>query len=199
MQLTLLKSKIHRATVTGASLDYEGSLTISADIAQTVGLLAYEKILVGNLQNGERFGTYVIYGAPGKGLIELNGATAHLGKIGHLLTIMSFARLTAKKQRHIGLRLQCSTGKTGSSAAHRQRRARAEENGRRKFCRRAIANRRFVVISCNIDMKLPELPPFDHKPKRYSGPSADEVLRLRHSERSEESHSRGVGHTNYLA
>jgi len=99
MQLTLLKSKIHRATVTGASLDYEGSLTVSADIAQTVGLLAYEKILVGNLQNGERFGTYVIYGAPGKGLIELNGATAHLGKIGHLLTIMSFARLTAEEAK----------------------------------------------------------------------------------------------------
>jgi len=72
MQLMLLKSKIHRATVTGASLDYEGSLTVSADIAQTVGLLTYEKILVGNLQNGERFETYVIYGAPGKGLIELN-------------------------------------------------------------------------------------------------------------------------------
>src|SRR5437879_8179171 len=82
MQLTLLKSKIHRATVTGASLDYEGSLTVCADIAQAVGLIAYEKILVGNLQNGERFETYVIYGPPGKGAIELNGATAHLGKIG---------------------------------------------------------------------------------------------------------------------
>ena len=66
VQLMLLKSKIHRATVTGASLDYEGSLTVSADIAQTVGLLTYEKILVGNLQNGERFETYVIYGAPEK-------------------------------------------------------------------------------------------------------------------------------------
>jgi aspartate 1-decarboxylase len=99
MQLTLLKSKIHRATVTGASLDYEGSLTVSADIAQTVGLLTYEKILVGNLQNGERFETYVIYGAPGKGLIELNGATAHLGKIGHLLTIMSFRALDRRRNK----------------------------------------------------------------------------------------------------
>lgn len=97
MQLTLLKSKIHRATVTGASLDYEGSLTVSADIAEMVGLLAYEKVLVGNLQNGERFETYVIYGAPQKGLIELNGATAHLGKIGDLLTIMSFAQLTVEE------------------------------------------------------------------------------------------------------
>ena len=99
MQLTLLKSKIHRATVTAASLDYEGSLTVSADIAETVGMLAYEKILVGNLQNGERFETYVIYGTPGKGMIELNGATAHLGKIGDLLTIMSFARLTAEEAK----------------------------------------------------------------------------------------------------
>jgi aspartate 1-decarboxylase len=99
MQLTLLKSKIHRATVTGASLDYEGSLTVSAELAETVGLLPYEKILVGNLQNGERFETYVIYGPPGKGRIELNGATAHLGKVGDLLTIMSFARLTAEEAK----------------------------------------------------------------------------------------------------
>src|SRR5437762_10027781 len=60
MQLTLLKSKIHRATVTGASLDYEGSLTVSADLAELVGLLPYEKILVANLSNGERFETYAI-------------------------------------------------------------------------------------------------------------------------------------------
>jgi len=97
MQLTLLKSKIHRAAITGASLDYEGSLTIPADIAEAVGILAYEKILVGNLQNGNRFETYVIYGAPGKGMIELNGATAHLGKIGDLVTIMSFARVTPEE------------------------------------------------------------------------------------------------------
>ena len=97
MLLTLLKSKLHRATVTGASLHYEGSLTISSDLAELVGLLPYEKILVGNLNNGERFETYVIYGAPGKGLIELNGATAHLGNIGDRLTIMNFARFTAEE------------------------------------------------------------------------------------------------------
>jgi aspartate 1-decarboxylase len=102
MQINLLKSKIHRATVTGASLDYEGSLSISLDIAETVGLLPYEKILVSNLENGERFETYVIYATPGKGVIELNGATAHLGKVGDLLTIMNFAQLTpdeAKKHK----------------------------------------------------------------------------------------------------
>ena len=102
MQITLLKSKIHRAAVTGASLHYEGSLTVSADIAKMVGLLPYEKILVGNLQNGKRFETYVIYGASEGAIIELNGATAHLGAIGDRLTIMSFANLSleeAKKHR----------------------------------------------------------------------------------------------------
>jgi aspartate 1-decarboxylase len=92
MEVTLLKSKIHRAVVTGASVDYEGSLTVSADLAKFVGLLPYEKILVSNLNNGERFETYAIYGEPRLGIIELNGATAHLGKIGDRLTIMSFAR-----------------------------------------------------------------------------------------------------------
>jgi aspartate 1-decarboxylase len=97
MDLILLKSKIHRATVSGASLNYEGSLTISADIAQMVGLLPYERILVANMQNGERFETYVIYGIPGEGIIELNGATAHLGSIGDRLTIMNFAHISAEE------------------------------------------------------------------------------------------------------
>jgi aspartate 1-decarboxylase len=97
MRLTLLKSKIHRAAVTGASVDYEGSLTISSDLAELVGLLEYEKILVGNLTNGKRFETYAIYGEPQCGVIELNGATAHLGKIGDRITIMSFARYTPEE------------------------------------------------------------------------------------------------------
>jgi aspartate 1-decarboxylase len=97
MEFTLLKSKIHRAAVMGTSVDYEGSLTISSDLAELVGLLEYEKILVGNLSNGERFETYVIYGEPQRGIIELNGATAHLGKIGDRITIMSFARYTPEE------------------------------------------------------------------------------------------------------
>jgi aspartate 1-decarboxylase len=95
MDLTLLKSKLHRATVTGASLHYEGSMTISEDLAQIAGLMPYEKILVGNMGNGERFETYVIYGEAGTGQIQLNGATAHLGKIGDRLTIMNFASYPA--------------------------------------------------------------------------------------------------------
>ncbi len=83
------------ATVTGAHLHYEGSMTISEDLAHMAGLLPYEKILVGNMGNGERFETYVIYGEPGAGQIQLNGATAHLGKIGDRLTIMNFASYSA--------------------------------------------------------------------------------------------------------
>ena len=105
MQLTILKSKTHRATVTGASLHYEGSLTVSSDLAELVDLREYEKILVGNLTNGERFESYVIYGEPHEGLIELNGATAYLGKIGDRITIMNLgsysAEEAARHQPHI--------------------------------------------------------------------------------------------------
>jgi len=97
MQMTILKSKIHRAAVSGASLHYEGSMTISEDLAEKVGLLPYEKILVGNMANGERFETYVIYGKRGAGLIELNGATAHLGKAGDRVTIMNFGQYTPEE------------------------------------------------------------------------------------------------------
>jgi aspartate 1-decarboxylase len=97
MQLTLLKSKIHRATVTSASLHYEGSMTISSDLAERVGLLPYERILVSNLRNGERFETYVIYGEAGAGQIQLNGATAHLGQVGDRITIMNFGAFTPEE------------------------------------------------------------------------------------------------------
>ena len=90
MYISLLKSKIHRAVVTGADVNYEGSLSISADLAELVGLEEYERILVGNLMNGQRFETYVIYAVRNHGTILLNGAVAHLGKPGDILTIMSF-------------------------------------------------------------------------------------------------------------
>jgi aspartate 1-decarboxylase len=91
MQIQILKSKLHKARVTDASVDYEGSMTIDVDLMKKVGLNAYEKILVGNMGNGARFETYVIPGAAGSRAIELNGATAYLGKKGDSLTIMSFA------------------------------------------------------------------------------------------------------------
>ena len=67
------------------------------DLAEKVGLLPYEKILIGNMANGARFETYVIYGERGSGAIQLNGATAHLGKIGDRLTIMNFAQFTPQE------------------------------------------------------------------------------------------------------
>ena len=90
MMIALVKSKIHRAEVTDKSLDYEGSLAIDADLMKAAGLMPYEKILVGNIKNGQRFETYAIEGPAGSGMISLNGATAHLGEKGDLLTIMSF-------------------------------------------------------------------------------------------------------------
>lgn len=90
MQVHVLKSKIHRAGVTGASLNYEGSLTVDLDLMEKVGFLPFERVLCSNMANGQRFETYLIAGERGSGDIVLNGATAHLGKPGDLITIMSF-------------------------------------------------------------------------------------------------------------
>lgn len=90
MLVHLLKSKLHRARVTAANLDYEGSMSIDRDLMDKVGLLPYEKILCSNMANGQRFETYAIPGPRGSGQIVLNGAAAHLGKPGDMLTIMTF-------------------------------------------------------------------------------------------------------------
>ena len=102
MEVFLLKSKIHRATVTGGDVNYEGSLTISADLMEKCGLQEFERILCGNMANGNRWETYVIKGKKGSGEVVMNGAVAHLGKKGDLLTIMNFAsfgKKAAKKWR----------------------------------------------------------------------------------------------------
>jgi aspartate 1-decarboxylase len=93
MLIHVLKSKIHRARVTAANVNYEGSLTIARDLMDQAGFVPYEKILCGNMANGERFETYAIPGERSSGDIVLNGATAHLGKPGDLLTIMSFTEI----------------------------------------------------------------------------------------------------------
>ena len=99
MLVHLLKAKIHRAAVTAASLDYEGSLTIDAAFLEMTGLLPYERILCSNLANGARWETYIIAGSRGSGAIELNGAVAHLGKPGDRLTIMAFTEVEEHQAR----------------------------------------------------------------------------------------------------
>jgi aspartate 1-decarboxylase len=99
MQIHLLKSKIHRACVTDANLTYEGSLTIAADLMEQAGFIPHEKVLCSNMANGNRFETYVIPGESGSGQIVLNGATAHLGKRGDRLTIMSYAIVDAREAK----------------------------------------------------------------------------------------------------
>lgn len=97
MQLNLLKSKIHRAEVTDLSLNYEGSMAIDVEFMEQVGLRQYERILIGNMANGQRFETYAIPAPAGSKMISLNGGTAHLGKRGDLVTIMSFAVVDEKE------------------------------------------------------------------------------------------------------
>ena len=92
MNVTLLKSKLLRAEVTDRALHYEGSLAIDSALMEQVGLVPYEKILVANIANGERFETYAIEAPKGSHTISLNGAAAHKGELGDLLVIMSFAQ-----------------------------------------------------------------------------------------------------------
>jgi aspartate 1-decarboxylase len=97
MQLHMLKSKIHRATITEADLNYEGSLTIDKELLDAVDLQPYERVMVYNINNGERFDTYAIEGKPGSGVIGLNGAAARKGLIGDQIIIVSYAFFTAEE------------------------------------------------------------------------------------------------------
>lgn len=97
MLLTLLRAKIHGAIVTQANRDYVGSITIDRDLLKQSGLLANEKVLVADINNGVRFETYIIVGAAGSGVIGINGAAAHLVKPGEKLIIMAFAQMTPEE------------------------------------------------------------------------------------------------------
>ena len=93
MNLTILKSKIHRATVTEANLYYEGSITIDRSLMDAANILPYEQVHIFNLTNAERFITYVIEGEKGTGIICTNGAAAHCARKGDTLIIVSFAQM----------------------------------------------------------------------------------------------------------
>ncbi|MCC8179742.1 MAG: aspartate 1-decarboxylase [Planctomycetes bacterium] len=91
MLIKMLKSKIHRATITDVSLHYEGSITVPRSLAAKADLREFELVLVANVASGSRFETYVIYGDEGQ--ICLNGAAAHLGKPGDKVIIMAWASM----------------------------------------------------------------------------------------------------------
>ena len=91
MQIEILKSKIHRVTVVEANLDYVGSITIDEDLMDAANLIEFEKVSVVDINNGERFDTYVIKGGRGTGMICLNGAAARKVVVGDIIIIMSYA------------------------------------------------------------------------------------------------------------
>jgi len=95
MILNMLKAKIHRATVTHAELDYEGSCAIDEELLRASGILEYEQIHIYNIANGERFVTYAIRAEAGSGVISVNGAAAHKAKPGDLLIICAYGQVRA--------------------------------------------------------------------------------------------------------
>ena len=99
MGVSMMKGKIHRATVTKADLDYEGSITVDKNLLDAAGILVHEKVDVLNITNGERFTTYTIAGEPGAGEIQVNGAAAHLVKPGHLVIIVAYCTLSEEHAR----------------------------------------------------------------------------------------------------
>lgn len=99
MFVTMMKSKIHRATVTEANLNYAGSLTLDPELMERAGLFANERIQVVNINTGDRFETYVIPGERGKGTVCLNGAAARLGHPGDLVIAIAYALMTPDEAR----------------------------------------------------------------------------------------------------
>ncbi len=90
MQRQMLKSKIHRATVTDCDVDYIGSITIDTELMEQADMLTNEQVHVWDVDNGERFVTYVIEGEPGSGAMQVNGAAAHLVEPGHKIIVATF-------------------------------------------------------------------------------------------------------------
>ena len=97
MLLEILKSKIHRVSVTEANLNYIGSITIDEDLVDAAGLYENEKVTIVNINNGERIDTYVIRGERGSGKICLNGAAARKFEVGDLVIIMAYAQMTPQE------------------------------------------------------------------------------------------------------
>ena len=102
MRLQMFKSKIHRATVTHADLDYEGSVSIDEDLMDAAGFLDYEAVHIWNITRGTRLMTYALKAERGSGIICINGAAAHLNKPGDLVILATFAEVeAAEARRHV--------------------------------------------------------------------------------------------------
>ncbi|WP_310602411.1 aspartate 1-decarboxylase [Anaerosporobacter sp.] len=99
MNVTMLKGKIHRATVVQAELDYVGSITIDVDLLEAAGILEYEKVHIVDINNGNRFETYTIAGERGSGLVCLNGAAARCVQVNDKIIIMAYAQMTPDEAR----------------------------------------------------------------------------------------------------
>ncbi|SCW48312.1 L-aspartate 1-decarboxylase [Lachnospiraceae bacterium C10] len=99
MEITMLKSKIHRATVTQAALDYVGSITVDEDLLDAAGICEYERVEIADVENGERFATYTIAGERGSGMICLNGAAARCVSIGDHIILMAYAKMTPEEAK----------------------------------------------------------------------------------------------------
>lgn len=99
MTITMLKSKIHRATVTQAELNYVGSITVDEELMEASGIIEYEKVQIADINNGSRFETYVIAGERGSGMICLNGAAARQVSVGDRIIIMCYAQLDSDEAK----------------------------------------------------------------------------------------------------
>lgn len=99
MLVQILKGKLHMACVTGACAEYEGSLSVDAELLELAGIMPYERVLCSNLNNGERFETYVIPAPRGSRQVVLNGPAARLGRPGHRLVVMNFGFVAAARAR----------------------------------------------------------------------------------------------------
>ncbi|MBQ9561242.1 MAG: aspartate 1-decarboxylase [Prevotella sp.] len=97
MNITLLKSKIHRAVITQADLDYVGSITIDTKLLREAGIMEYEKVQIADINNGNRFETYTIAGEEGSGIICINGAAAQCVNVGDKIIIMAYTDMTPEE------------------------------------------------------------------------------------------------------
>lgn len=101
MNLTMLKGKIHRATVVQAELNYVGSITVDEDLLDAAGILEYEMVQVVDVNNGSRFETYTIAGERGSGMICLNGAAARCAEVGDKVIIMAYCQVDSKEAKEL--------------------------------------------------------------------------------------------------